>query len=47
MKKLDFEIAAMPSIMLRIATITIKTPANVIQPLPRSWSTEPGRPEPT
>src|SRR6266498_1315410 len=38
MKKLDFEIAAMPSMMLRIATMTIITPANVIQPPPDACS---------
>ena len=34
MKKLDFEIAAMPSMMLRIADITIITPAKVIVSAP-------------
>src|SRR6266487_5808115 len=38
MKKLDFETAAMPSMMLKIATITIITPTKVIQPPPATSS---------
>jgi hypothetical protein len=38
-KKLDVEIAAMPSMMFRIATMMITTPAKVIHPDPLSTST--------